>query len=98
MLVYTQGSFVYSPNQRDTTLQCNVVSHWQDAYTKLFLYPGVVRQNFGLCCKMAMNTNRYSCKATECDIQHGYCDTAFGCGEIIEAIVFITFPIKLFRH
>ena len=29
-----QGSFVYAPIQWETTLQCNVVSHWLGAYTK----------------------------------------------------------------
>ena len=30
----TRDYFVYAPNQWETTLQCNVVSHWLAAYTK----------------------------------------------------------------
>ena len=32
-----KGHFVYAPSQWETTLYCNVVSHWLGAYTKLFL-------------------------------------------------------------
>ena len=34
----SRDHFVYAPNQWETTLQCNVVSHWLGAYTKLSLY------------------------------------------------------------
>ena len=31
---WSRDPFVYAPSQWETTLQCNVVSHWQGAYTK----------------------------------------------------------------
>ena len=31
---YLRDHFVYAPSQWETTLQCNVVSHWLGAYTK----------------------------------------------------------------
>ena len=31
---YTQDHFVYVPSQWETTLHCNIVSHWLGAYTK----------------------------------------------------------------
>ena len=34
IVVKCRGPFVYAPSQWKTTLQCNVVSHWLDAYTK----------------------------------------------------------------
>ena len=33
----SRDHFVYAPSQWETTLQCNVVSHWLGAYTKLSL-------------------------------------------------------------
>ena len=33
-----QGTFVYALSQWDTTLHCNVVSHWLGAYTKWCLH------------------------------------------------------------
>ena len=30
--------FVYKPSQWETTLQCNVVSHWLSAYTEFIIY------------------------------------------------------------
>ena len=33
-MVYDRDHFVYAPSQWETTLQCNVVSHWLGAYTK----------------------------------------------------------------
>ena len=36
--VYTKDHFVYAPSQWETTLQCNVVSHWLGAYTKWSLW------------------------------------------------------------
>ena len=35
--VLDRDHYVYAPNQWETTLQCNVVSHWLGAYTKWFL-------------------------------------------------------------
>ena len=32
-----RNHFVYAPSQWETTLQCNVISHWLGAYTKWFL-------------------------------------------------------------
>ena len=32
--VKSMDHFAIAPSQRETTLQCNVVSHWLDAYTK----------------------------------------------------------------
>ena len=32
------AGIMYAPNQWETTLQCNVVSHWQGAYTKWSLH------------------------------------------------------------
>ena len=34
MYVQNRDHFVYAPSQWETTLQCNVVSHWLGAYTK----------------------------------------------------------------
>ena len=36
--VYTKDHFVYAPSQWETTLQCNVVSHWLGAYTEWSLW------------------------------------------------------------
>ena len=33
-LQFTRDYFVYVPNQWETMLQCNIVSHWLGAYTK----------------------------------------------------------------
>ena len=30
--------FLYAPSHRETTLHCNIVSHWRDAYTKWSLH------------------------------------------------------------
>ena len=38
---YNSDHFVCAPNQWETTLHCNVVSHWLDAYTKRSLYSSV---------------------------------------------------------
>ena len=35
---HTQGSFLYAPSQSETTVHCNVVSHWLGAYTKWTLH------------------------------------------------------------
>ena len=32
--IWPKDNFVYAPSQWETTLQCNVVSHWLGAYTK----------------------------------------------------------------
>ena len=39
--------FVYAPSQWETTLHCNVVSHWLDAYTK-WQHPEVPMMNISL--------------------------------------------------
>ena len=36
--VHSRDHFVYAPSQWETTLQCNVVSHWLGALTKWSLY------------------------------------------------------------
>ena len=36
-----QDHFVYAPNQWETTLQCNVASHWLNAYTKWSMLSGI---------------------------------------------------------
>ena len=30
--------FMYAPSKWETTLECNVASHWLGAYSKLFLW------------------------------------------------------------
>ena len=34
---WSRDHFVYAPSQRETTLHCNVVSHWLGTYTKMIL-------------------------------------------------------------
>ena len=40
----SMDQFVYAPSQWETTLQCNVVSHWLGAYTKLPADTGIEAQ------------------------------------------------------
>ena len=37
-VAYIRDHFVYAPNQWETMLHCNIMSHWFGAYTKWFLY------------------------------------------------------------
>ena len=41
--LYTRDHFVYAPRQWETTLQCNVVSHWLGACTEWSLYTPITR-------------------------------------------------------
>ena len=40
--------FVYAPSQWETTLQCNVASHWLDAHTKWSLHVSEWPKRFGV--------------------------------------------------
>ena len=40
---HDRDHFLYVPSQWETTLQCNVVSHWLGTYTKWYLHDLVLR-------------------------------------------------------
>ena len=53
---YYRDYFVYAPNQWETTLQCNIVSHWLGAYTKRSL-PGLYICSLRLTCGLHPKMN-----------------------------------------
>ena len=46
-VVIIRDYFVYAPSQWETTLQCNVVSHWLGAHTKWSLDSGLILRDNG---------------------------------------------------
>ena len=39
--ILSRNNFVYAPSQWETTLHCNIVSHWLDTYTKWSLFEAI---------------------------------------------------------